>query len=150
MARKWKWKDRLTQVLLAKPAEVVQEACQVLEKHGCPVKELKSKLYPEYIRDKSVQPRIPTVNNILQKWRSKTSSVGMVKILLSLCMNTITPTGCRRQTVTDCDTYGRRLRGGYVHYRFKEAYEAHGSGNCQFHRPNFNPKSCHQDFLKNC
>ena len=38
--------DHLTQVLLTKPAEVVQEACQVLEKHGCSVeKELKSELY---------------------------------------------------------------------------------------------------------
>ena len=38
--------DHLTQILLTKPAEVVQEACQVLEKHGCPVdKELKSELY---------------------------------------------------------------------------------------------------------
>ena len=52
MARKrewWesvKWEDHLNQVLLTKPAEVVQEACQVLEKHGCPVKkELKSELY---------------------------------------------------------------------------------------------------------
>ena len=48
MARKWRreWEDHLTQVLLTKPAEVVQEACQVLEKHGCPVKEeLKSELY---------------------------------------------------------------------------------------------------------
>ena len=42
----WEWEDHLTQVLLTKPAEVVQEACQVLEKHGCPVKEeLKSELY---------------------------------------------------------------------------------------------------------
>ena len=38
--------DPLTQVLLTKPAEVVQEACQVLEKHGRSVKkELKSELY---------------------------------------------------------------------------------------------------------
>ena len=37
--------DYLTQVL-TKPAEVVQEACEVLEKHGCRVKkELKSELY---------------------------------------------------------------------------------------------------------
>ena len=36
----------LNQVLLTKPAEVVQEACQVMEKHGCYVeKELKSELY---------------------------------------------------------------------------------------------------------
>ena len=47
MARKeWEWEDHLNQVLLTKPAEVVQEACQVLEKHGYPVKkELKSELY---------------------------------------------------------------------------------------------------------
>ena len=48
MARKrnWEWEDHLNQVLLTKPAEVVQEACQVLEKHGCHVKkELKSELY---------------------------------------------------------------------------------------------------------
>ena len=47
MARNWwRWKDHLNQVLSIKPAEVVQEACQVLEKHGCPVrKELKSELY---------------------------------------------------------------------------------------------------------
>ena len=34
-------------------------------------------LYQELIRDKSVQPRIPTVNDILQKWHSKTSRMGM-------------------------------------------------------------------------
>ena len=48
MARKesWEWEDHLNQVLLTKPAEVVQEACQMLEKHGCSVrKELKSELY---------------------------------------------------------------------------------------------------------
>ena len=48
MAREetWEWEDHLTQVLLTKPAEVVQGACQVLEKHGCSVKkELKSELY---------------------------------------------------------------------------------------------------------
>ena len=45
MAGKGRWVDHLDQVLLTKPAEVVQEACQVLEKHGCPVKELKSELY---------------------------------------------------------------------------------------------------------
>ena len=47
MARKrcW-WEDHLSQVLLAKPAEVMQEGCQVLEKHGCSMKKkLKSKLY---------------------------------------------------------------------------------------------------------
>ena len=42
MARKGR---RWEYVLSTKPAEVVQEACQVLEKHGCPVKELKSELY---------------------------------------------------------------------------------------------------------
>ena len=40
------WEVHLTQVLLTKPAEVMQKACPVLEKHGCPVKEeLKSELY---------------------------------------------------------------------------------------------------------
>ena len=39
------WEDHLNQVLLPKPAEVVQEACQVLEKHGWSVKKLKSELY---------------------------------------------------------------------------------------------------------
>ena len=39
------WEGHLALVLLTKPAEVVQEACQVLEKHGCSVKELKSELY---------------------------------------------------------------------------------------------------------
>ena len=44
MASKGKcvWEDDLNQVLLTKPAEIVQEACQVLEKHGCSVKKLKS------------------------------------------------------------------------------------------------------------
>ena len=38
--------DHLCQVLLTKPAEVLQEAVQMLEKHGCHVKaELKSELY---------------------------------------------------------------------------------------------------------
>ena len=38
--------DPLTQVLLTKPAEVVQEACQVLKEHGWSVKkQLKSELY---------------------------------------------------------------------------------------------------------
>ena len=46
MTRKKEWEDHLTQVLSTKPAEVVQEACQVLEKHGCPVNEkLESELY---------------------------------------------------------------------------------------------------------
>ena len=40
------WEDHLCQVLLTKPAEVVQEAIQVLEDHGRRVKEeLKSELY---------------------------------------------------------------------------------------------------------
>ena len=37
--------EHLNQVLSTKPAEEVQEACQVLEKHGFPVKHLKSELY---------------------------------------------------------------------------------------------------------
>ena len=47
MARKWRWwEDHLPQVLSTKSAEVVQEARQVLEKHGCHVKEeLKSELH---------------------------------------------------------------------------------------------------------
>ena len=44
MAKKESWEDYLNQVLLTKP-EVMQEACQVLEKHGCSVKKLKSELY---------------------------------------------------------------------------------------------------------
>ena len=35
-------------------------------------------------------------------------------------------------TVTDCDTYRRRLRGGYG-YQFK-GYETYGTGNCQFNQ----------------
>ena len=47
MARKGgEWEDRLCQVLLAKPAKVMQEAVQMLKKHGCHVTaELKSELY---------------------------------------------------------------------------------------------------------
>ena len=47
MARKGScWEDHLSQILLAKPAGVMLEACQVLEKHGSPVKEeLKGELY---------------------------------------------------------------------------------------------------------
>ena len=42
----WRWEDHLAQVLSIKPAEVVQEVCHMLEKHGCPVKkELNSELY---------------------------------------------------------------------------------------------------------
>ena len=45
MAGKWEWEDHLCQVLLTKPAEVVQEAVEVLEEHGCHVKkEQKSEL----------------------------------------------------------------------------------------------------------
>ena len=35
---RWEWEDHLAQVLLTKPTEVMQIACQVLEKHGCSVK----------------------------------------------------------------------------------------------------------------
>ena len=47
MAREGRrWEDHFNQVLSIKPAEVVQEACEVVEKHGCSVKkELKSELY---------------------------------------------------------------------------------------------------------
>ena len=48
MARRgsWEWEDYLNQVLPTKPAEIVWEACQVLNKHGCYVKEeLKSEIY---------------------------------------------------------------------------------------------------------
>ena len=47
MARKgrWWWEGHLNQVLLTKPAEVVEEACQVLKRHGWQEKELKSELY---------------------------------------------------------------------------------------------------------
>ena len=45
MARVERGEDHLALVLSTKPAEVVQEACQVLERHGCHVKELKSGLY---------------------------------------------------------------------------------------------------------
>ena len=43
-----RWESHLIQVLSTKLAEVVQEACRVLEKHGCPVKELKSKLFTHW------------------------------------------------------------------------------------------------------
>ena len=40
------WERYLDLVLSSKPAEVVQEACHVLEKHGCDMEEkLKSELY---------------------------------------------------------------------------------------------------------
>ena len=42
---KWEWEDHLDQVLSVKPAEIVHEACQVLEKHGYPVMKLKSEFY---------------------------------------------------------------------------------------------------------
>ena len=45
MAREWRWEEHLNEVLLTKPAEEVQEACQALEKHGFPVEKLKSELY---------------------------------------------------------------------------------------------------------
>ena len=49
MARKesWNLEGHLAKVLLPKPVEVVQEACQMLEKHGFRVNKelLKSKLY---------------------------------------------------------------------------------------------------------
>ena len=46
MASKERWEDHLTHVLSTKPVKVVQEACQVLERHGCRVEEkLKSELY---------------------------------------------------------------------------------------------------------
>ena len=48
MAREGDWwlEDHLAHVLLTKPAEVVQEACKVMEKHGCHVKKkLKGELY---------------------------------------------------------------------------------------------------------
>ena len=44
--KKWQeWKDHFCQVLLTKPAEVVQEAVQMLKEQGCHVKELKCELY---------------------------------------------------------------------------------------------------------
>ena len=43
---KWEWEVHLTHVLSVKPAEEVQIACLVLEKHGYPLEEeLKSELY---------------------------------------------------------------------------------------------------------
>ena len=47
MARKggWEWEDHLAQGLSTKPAEVVQKACLVLEKHGCRVEKLKGEFY---------------------------------------------------------------------------------------------------------
>ena len=47
MARKrWRWEHHLNKIMSTKPAEVMQEGCQVLEKHGWSVKkELKSELY---------------------------------------------------------------------------------------------------------
>ena len=38
------WYDHLALVLLTKPAEVLQKACEVLEKHAYLVNELKSEL----------------------------------------------------------------------------------------------------------
>ena len=46
MKETWEWDGHLALVLAIKPAEVVQEARQVLEKHGCYVEEkLKGELY---------------------------------------------------------------------------------------------------------
>ncbi|MDA8003150.1 MAG: hypothetical protein MPL62_17845, partial [Alphaproteobacteria bacterium] len=46
VAGKGKWEGYLCQVLLAKPAEVMWEAVQMLQEHGCHVKKkLKSELY---------------------------------------------------------------------------------------------------------
>ena len=44
MARKWRWEweDHIAHVMSTKPTEVVQEASQVLEEHGCHVKDLQS------------------------------------------------------------------------------------------------------------
>ena len=43
---RWWWENYLNQALLAKPAEIVHEACQVMEKHGCRVyKDQNSELY---------------------------------------------------------------------------------------------------------
>ena len=41
----FRWEEHLVLVLSTKPAVVVQEACQVLENHGYPVKKLMSGLY---------------------------------------------------------------------------------------------------------
>ena len=43
--KEWEWEGHLAEVLSTKPTEAVQEAVQVLEKHGCSVKKLKSGLY---------------------------------------------------------------------------------------------------------
>ena len=46
MARKEEWENHLALVLSTKPAEVVQEACQVLDEHDYSLEdELKSELY---------------------------------------------------------------------------------------------------------
>ena len=43
---RYMWEDYLARVLVSKPAELVPKACQVLEKHGYPVKkELESEFY---------------------------------------------------------------------------------------------------------
>ena len=56
----WMWEGHLTQVVSTKPAGVVQEACQMLEKHGSPVKELKSELYYSNTRLQSKSAFTPT------------------------------------------------------------------------------------------
>lgn len=43
VARKGSWEDHLAQVLVTKPAEVMQGANQLLEEHGYHVEELKSR-----------------------------------------------------------------------------------------------------------
>ena len=49
------WEDHLNEVLRIKPAEVVEEACQVMDKHGCRVdKDLKSELYYVMCHKKNV------------------------------------------------------------------------------------------------
>ena len=46
MAEKRWWEDHLCQILLTKSAEVMQEAVQMLQEHGCCVqKKLKSEFY---------------------------------------------------------------------------------------------------------
>ena len=85
-----------------------------------------TKCYQEYIRDKSVQPRIRTVNHILQKWRSKTSHVGMVTIILFLRNAWIQFLTDRRCMVTDWDTYGDACDPvAYVSLMYSWCYTTH-------------------------
>ena len=39
------WKSHLVEILLTRPAEIVQKTSEVLEEHGCHVDKLKSGLY---------------------------------------------------------------------------------------------------------